>query len=100
MLSRNVIIALIQRRRIMKGMKKRNREYWVHPICSNRLLQGKFHTLHSKLLNFPEKFFGYYRMSITSFNELVKLIGPAIAKENTQLRLSIPVEERLSVTIR
>ncbi|XP_015376293.1 PREDICTED: putative nuclease HARBI1 [Diuraphis noxia] len=39
----------------MKKMKKRNREYWVHPIYSSRLLHGKFHTLHSKLLNFPEK---------------------------------------------
>jgi len=38
-------------------------------------------------------------MIIKSFNELVKLIGPAIAKENIQLRLSIPVEERLSVKI-
>nr|XP_026484868.1 uncharacterized protein LOC113392584 [Vanessa tameamea] len=38
-------------------------------------------------------------MSITGFNELVKLIGPGIAKEDTNLRLSIPVEERLSVTI-
>ena len=39
-------------------------------------------------------------MSITSFNELVKLIEPAIVKEDTHLRLSIPVEERLSNSIR
>lgn len=98
MLSRNVIIALIQRRR--RIMKKRNREFWVHPIYTDRLLQGKFYTMHSKLLNFPKIFFDFYRMSINSFNELVKLIGPAIVKEDTHLRLSIPVEERLSVTIR
>lgn len=96
-LSRNIIIALIQRRR---KIKKRVREYWVHPIYSDRLLNGKFYTMHSKLLDYPKKFFAFYRMSITSFNELVKLIGPTIAKEDTNLRLSIPVEERLSVTIR
>ncbi|XP_065167386.1 LOW QUALITY PROTEIN: uncharacterized protein [Atheta coriaria] len=56
--------------------------------------------MHSKLLDYPKKFFAFYRMTITSFNELVKLIGPTIAKEDTNLRLSIPVEERLSVTIR
>nr|XP_034194211.1 uncharacterized protein LOC117610681 [Osmia lignaria] len=95
--SRNVIIAFIQRRR---RIKKRNREYWVHPIHSDRLLRGKFYTMHSKLLDYPKKFFAFYRMSITSFNELVKLIGPAIVKEDTHLRLSIPVEERLSITIR
>jgi hypothetical protein len=39
-------------------------------------------------------------MSITSFNELVELIGTTIAKEDTNLRLSIFVEKRLSVTIR
>lgn len=99
MLPKNIIIALylIQRR---KRIKKRKREYWVHPIYSNRLLQGKFYTIHSKLLDFPEKFFSFYRMSITSFNELVKLIGPSISKQDTHLRLAIPAEERLSVTIR
>lgn len=92
-----VIIALIQRRR---KLKKINREYWVHPIHSDRLLQGKFYTMHSKLLDYPKKFFAFYRMSATSFNELVKLIGPAIAKRDTNLRLAIPVEEKLSVTVR
>lgn len=62
-------------------MKKRKREYWVHPIYSNRLLQGKFYTIHSKLLDFPEKNYSFYRMSITSFNELVKLIGPSISRQ-------------------
>ncbi|XP_065155512.1 uncharacterized protein [Atheta coriaria] len=76
-LSRNIIIiALIQRRR---KIKRRVREFWVHPIHSDRLLNGKFYTMHSKLLDFPKNFFTFYRMTITSF---------------------IPVEERLSVTIR
>jgi hypothetical protein len=97
MLSKKVIIAIIQRRR---KIDKRSRQYWVHPINTDRLIGGAFYTLHAKLLEYPKKFFAYYRMSITSFNELVQLIGPAIAKRDTHFRLSIPAEERLSVTLR
>ena len=51
----------------------------------DRLVSGKFYTKHSKLLDYPTKFFAFYRKSITSFNELVKLIGRAITKEDTNL---------------
>lgn len=96
-LSRKIIALIILRRR---KMKKRFQEYWVHHILSDKLLSGKFYTMHSKLLDYPKKIFAFYRMSITTFNELVKLIGPAVAKKNTNLRLSMLVDERFSVTIR
>lgn len=38
--------------------------------------------LHSKLFDYPKKFFIFYRMTITSFNELNKLIEPVVAKED------------------
>jgi hypothetical protein len=98
MLPRAVIIAVIIKRRRM--IRKKHREHWVHPMFCDRLFQGKFYTLDLKLLDYPKKFFSFYRMSISSFNEVVRLIGPSIAKEDTSLRRAIPVEERLSVTLR
>lgn len=43
------VVFIQQRTRI-----HRNREYWVHPTYSNRLLQEKFHMMHSKLLKVPK----------------------------------------------
>ncbi|KAJ8935151.1 hypothetical protein NQ314_012969 [Rhamnusium bicolor] len=77
-----------------------NKRFWVHPINSERLLYGKFHTLHFKLKQYPDKFFAFYRMSVSSFEELLSLVGPSIKKEDTQLRCAISEEERLSVTLR
>jgi hypothetical protein len=39
-------------------------------------------------------------MDPESFDLLLQKLGPIIAKEDTKLRLSIPAEERLAVTLR
>ncbi|PNF25675.1 hypothetical protein B7P43_G00639, partial [Cryptotermes secundus] len=52
------------------------REYWVHPIYSERLLKGKFYTLYHELRQYPSEFFDYCRMSVHSFDELLLLLKP------------------------
>ncbi|XP_015372634.1 PREDICTED: uncharacterized protein LOC107167931 [Diuraphis noxia] len=47
-----------------------------------------------------DEFLKYYRMSISSFDELLSRIKHRLQKENTILRDSIPPEERLSETLR
>ncbi|PNF31399.1 hypothetical protein B7P43_G04087 [Cryptotermes secundus] len=42
----------------------------------------------------------YYRMSVSSFDELLVLVGPSVARENTNWRRSVPEVERLSVALR
>jgi hypothetical protein len=49
---------------------------------------------------FPEKFFVYYRMSMTSFDELSNLIYDKTVKTDTNMRKSIGPVERLAVTLR
>ena len=49
---------------------------------------------------FPDKFFVYYRMSTTSFDELSNLIYNKTAKTDTNMRKSIGPVERLAVTLR
>lgn len=63
-------------------------------------MSGQFYRIHSELKEDPEKFFLYYRMTERTFNELHVLIKDGITRTTTQLRLPIPAEERLSITIR
>ena len=48
---------------------KIRRRYWVHPIYSCRLLKGKFYTLYENLRKHPIKFFSYFRMNISTFDD-------------------------------
>jgi hypothetical protein len=75
------------------------RQYWVHPIYSSRLLKGTPYTLYEDLREHPTKFWSYFRMSVSAFDELT-ILGPRVRYKNTKLRLSIPPEERITVTIR
>ena len=68
-----IILALRMRR-------KKSPRYWVHPLVQMRKTLGQFYTLHNRLLNHPEKFFSYYRMSIASFNELLEKVGPRLQR--------------------
>ncbi|KAK0073882.1 hypothetical protein PV325_009066 [Microctonus aethiopoides] len=77
-----------------------NRQHWVHPFFSQRDSMEKFQRFYENIRLYNEKFFQYYRMSIKSFDELVKILRPHITKENTQFRNSISAEERLTVTLR
>jgi hypothetical protein len=49
---------------------------------------------------YPEKFFQYYRMSVTSFDELLNLIGENIVKQDTTMRQSIHPAERLVICLK
>jgi hypothetical protein len=64
------------------------------------LLKGQFHKIYENLRAHPNKFFNYYRMSVNSFDELLKLVGPSITYWKTEWRQAISPEERLSVTLR
>lgn len=39
-------------------------------------------------------------MSSTDFEHFINRLGPVVSKENTNMRQSIPVKERLAVTLR
>ena len=60
-----VVCALVLRIR----KKKIRRRYWVHPTYSCRLLKGKFYTLYENLREHPIKFFSYFRMNISTFDD-------------------------------
>jgi hypothetical protein len=74
--------------------RKKKRQFWVHPLTTQRLLKGQFHKLYENLRSHPDKFFKYYRMSISSFDELLKLVGPSIIYKDTNWRTAIAPGER------
>jgi hypothetical protein len=64
------------------------------------LLKGQFHKIYENLRAHPNKCFNYYHMSVNSFDELLKLVGPSITYQNTKWGQAISPEEGLSVTLR
>lgn len=79
---------------------KQDRKYWVHPINSDREEANKFNMFYENIRCYSDKFFEYYRMTISSFDELLEKIRPFIKKENTVFRNAISPEERLTITLR
>lgn len=79
---------------------KQDRRYWVHPINSNREEFGQFDAFYDSIRRYPDKFFEYFRMSITSFDELLRKLRPHITKQTTPFRNPISAEQRLTITLR
>jgi hypothetical protein len=48
----------------------------------------------------PVRFFNYFRMSQSSFDELLTEIKDSITLQNTNMRSAIPSEEVLVLTLR
>ena len=62
---------------------------------------GEYHTLiHELRRERPEDFLAYFRMSPEQFDYILKLVGQQITKKSTKMRLPIPADERLAVTLR
>ena len=80
--------------------KQQNRVHWVHPFNVKAKGERRFRKFYENVRNFETKFFGYYRMSIKSFDELLVLLRPHISRSNTSIRLAISGEERLTIIIK
>lgn len=83
-------------RRIQKYRKQRNRIFWVHPINQRR----DEVSLMKEIRADENKFFNYFRMSISSFDELHNLLKNSIQRQNTNMRNCIQPVEMVAVTLR
>jgi len=75
------------------------RKYWVHPVHSKIEGENHFAIFYENIRKFPLKFFEYFRMSIPSFDESLKILRPHLTKQQTNMRNPISAELRLTVTI-
>ena len=73
---------------------------WINPINEKRLKLGVFYTLFLELRQDDKKFFNYFRMSVSSFDELHEKLKKVLQKENTAMRECIEPRQMLAVTIR
>lgn len=72
----------------------------MQPMNKVRQSQGQFYTLITCLRIDEEKLFSYFRMSSSSFHELVAVVRDNVAKQDTRLKLSVLAKERLAVTLK
>ena len=74
--------------------KQRIRVHWVHPFNFEDKGEKIFGKFYENVRNFETKFFGSYRMSIKSFDELLVLLRPHISRLNTSIRLAISAQKK------
>jgi hypothetical protein len=78
--------------------RENNRTLWVHPMISSRLEEGCFYILRHKLREDERNSFNYFRMTISSFDELHNSLRFPFHQRDTNMRC-IPAVERIAVTL-
>lgn len=78
--------------------KKKKRKYWVHPLIRDR--QHSCFVVARELSRDPDKFKDFFRMSKPLFDRLLELVNPLITKKDTNWRLALSAEEKLTITLR
>ena len=74
---------------------------WTQPWISSRLQLGAYHALVDELRTTDAAGYrSFLRMDPVSFDVLLQKVAPLIRKVDTRMRLSIPAEERLALTLR
>ena len=94
----SIIIALY-----CDGDKKprKRRSNWVKPWLQFRDSHGFYTQLLSELiLEEPDIYKNYLRMTAENFDEILSLIKADICKKDTMMRDSVPPEIQLAITIR
>ncbi|XP_046986143.1 uncharacterized protein LOC124556195 [Schistocerca americana] len=88
-----LLLVLVMRRRRRRRMKTK-RSLHTHPLLRDRLEKGLYYTLYDDLRQSGKKFFQYFRMSKTSFDELLENGKEAITGKDTILRKDCPCNKQ------
>ena len=97
---RILLLLLLKRRRDKLEKKKLKRQYWVHPYLSIMNSDGNHFTRkYEALKTCDHKFYSYFRMSVSSFEELLTRVAPRIQKQFV-FRKPVGPLEKLGLTIR
>ena len=91
---------------IYRRLRPKPRQCWVRPRNACRKKQGAYHCLVKELrICDRQGFFAYLRMSSTTFEKLLQIVGPRLVharahRSATYERPEISPQERLALTIR
>jgi hypothetical protein len=97
-MDRDSVIALLLLYRRCK--RRRNGLQWVHPIMQKREEFGAFYTLFGALRDDANKLFNYFRMSVSSFDEIHCRLKERLQRRNSKMRNCIQPVEMLAVAVR
>lgn len=96
---RRVLLALLLRHR--RNRRRSVRKYWISPFIALRNSDGLFFLQEYKeLLLDKNKFYNFFRMSVSSFECLLKSLEPHIRKQYTNMRNPVEPIEMLGITLR
>ena len=88
-----------KRRKIEEQKKKSIRSRWVKSWLQKRSNYSHINLMEELRLE-PDDFRNYLRMDEDTYVELLSMVTPLIAKQDTHMRKSISSHERLSATLR
>ena len=101
MRNRKLLAAALVIALMLSCQEKTKRAVWVRPWVQRRLRYGAYHALLAELhTGDAKRAKNFLRMDPAAFKALVDLVRGKIQRKDTQMRGSIPVEERLAVTLR
>ena len=83
---------------VEEKMRKFQRISWMHPMNILRPKDGEYVRICVPLRKYADKFFKYFRMSVSTFDYILGVITESVTK--TSKRPSISPAERLAVTLR
>lgn len=94
-------LALLLLLRHRRNRRKITRRYWICPFISLRNSNGEFFLLeYRELLLDEKKFYNFFRLSVSSFECLLKSLEPHIRKNYTNMRNPVEPVEMLGITLR
>ncbi|KAL0902286.1 hypothetical protein ABMA27_000189 [Loxostege sticticalis] len=100
-MDRNKRIALLLLRRHYTYLNRRQRRYWIHPLSVAMNPDGEYFSRKYEALKLDEKnFFDFFRMSVSSFEELLNKLSPYIQKNKMKGRKPVGSLEMLGLTLR
>ncbi|PNF33360.1 hypothetical protein B7P43_G04153 [Cryptotermes secundus] len=79
---------------------RKTRKWWVQPQNCVRHRDGHFYTLYTPLREDPSEFSHYFRMKVSTFDELLSRIQDHLKKSDSNMRAAIEPEEMLAMTLR
>lgn len=96
-LSAGILTALV----LKKRQCRRRRRVWVRPWIERRGVKGIHENLIKEIVTEDQKsYINYLRMDSNTFEYILSKVSPFIKRQDTHLRNSISVQDRLMVTLR
>ena len=96
----DLLVMFVDRRRKSRRSTG-SRTIWAREWLTRRGAQGAYCNLIRELsVEYPAMYHAYHRVNVDLFNAILAMLGPTIAKIDTNMRESINPGERLAVTLR